>query len=99
MGQRIGGLHEVGTKRVVKKANVQEKLELIAYVGLWLKRKQTLLWIKWWKLGDDVNELRLRCACARHKLKSQEEYDKKKLKEDIEATLLARRVGKVTPKL
>ena len=67
---------------------------------MWPKRKQTLLWIKLWKLGYDVNELRLQRACVRHNLKSPEEYDKKKLEEEIEVTLLKlEELAKVAPKL
>ena len=39
-------------RKVVKKRNVQDKLEWSPYVGLWLKRKQTLLWIKRLEVGQ-----------------------------------------------
>ena len=47
-----------------------------------------------------MNEPRLQRACARHKLKSPEEYDKKKLEEEIEAILSKlEELAKVVPKL
>ena len=39
-------------RKALKKRHVQDKLEWSPYVGLWLKRKQTLLWIKRLEVGQ-----------------------------------------------
>ena len=87
-------------KKAVKKRNVQQKLEWSPYVGLWIRRKQTIMRINRWRLGYCVNEAKLRRACERQRLKDPSEYERKELEAELEATeKKLEESAKVAPKL
>ena len=65
----------VAEKKAAEKRNVSNVLDSSPYVGLWLKRKATLLWVKRWMSGRQVNKVRLRRACVRHRLGPSDDSD------------------------
>lgn len=99
-GEELEQYMKAAEKKAAKKRNVNNVLDWSSYVGLRLKRKTILSWMKQWMSSRQVNEVHLWRACARHRLGSPDDFDMAGVEAEIEATVMKLdELSKIAPML